>query len=72
MRHMRVFVSMFVCARAPAHVHMCTPHTLIHIHSITHLVTFTFVCVRFKWMTVFIPRPPRFRCAVCTWQSLEQ
>ena len=57
-RHLRVCVCVCVCvcarARALAHVHMCTSPTL------THSVTFVFVCAFDKSMTSFIARPPLF------------
>ena len=66
MRHLRVCLSVFV----RAHVRICA--CVRHIHSFIHIRVC--VCVRRvdDEMTVFIARPPRFLCGVCTWQSLEQ
>ena len=71
MRHLRecLSVCMYVCVVC-ARVRMYTG--VRHIHSLTHSVTFMFVCAFEQSMIAFIARPPRFLCAVCTWQSLEQ
>jgi hypothetical protein len=53
-----------VCVCVHARVRMCI--CVRHIHSLTHSVTFVFVCAFEQSMTVFIPKPPLFRCAHST------
>ena len=42
-RHLRAIISVCVCL-CGARVRMCTGVVVRHMHSLTHLVTFVFVC----------------------------